>query len=51
LSQHDREVYERLNDPSNEVMNTIRYGGDKGIKDVYKQDLWNSIKLKKKAVD
>jgi hypothetical protein len=31
LSAHDQKVYLMMNDPSNQVMNQIRYGGDDAL--------------------
>lgn len=35
LSTEDREVYRKLIDPSNEIMNQIRYGTEEQLQKVY----------------
>ena len=36
-----------LNDPDNEVMNQIKYGGDDALQDFYRRDIHESILRKK----
>ena len=46
LSEKDKHVYMELSDPSNPVMQVMRYGGDKELQEIYKRDIWESIREK-----
>ena len=35
-----------LSDPSNPMMQVMRYGGDKEMQEIYKRDIWESIREK-----
>ena len=35
-----------ISDPSNPVMNAIKFGGDKELQEMYKSDIWEKIRDK-----
>ena len=39
-----------LNDPSNQFMHQIKYGGDEALQEYYRKDVQHSIAMKKKLV-
>ena len=50
LSEKDKHVYMALSDPNNPVMNIIRYGGDEDLQEIYRRDIWDSIRNKHREV-
>ena len=39
LSDQEKKVYDMLNDPNNEFMHSIRYGGDEALQEHYRRDV------------
>lgn len=46
MSEHDKKVYMDLQDPNNPVMHVMKYGGDEALQEIYRKDIWESIRQK-----
>lgn len=43
LTEQEKKVYDMLNDPNNQFMHQIRYGGDEALQEYYRKDVQHAI--------